>query len=310
MAEKKKSNYSKANARLRMLERIEGKELALFCMCATADKPLVREIEYTTWEDYINKLESTGRSKKTFEDGVTDISLIIGEHDDDLEAWQAVWGTGFSVQEYQRLDSLFATYSERLIKAGGMDAKQEDTLRVCTKMRLEADKALQAGGKQNIDIAFKLNKMIQDNLSEENLRKKDEKPVEQVRIDTIIDSLEKAGMAQDGKILSLPELQEQLLRRLGALGGQPSHKYPYTLDAADQMIHIIANNMYKNDSLAEISELPDNMRFDENVAGEFATEPNEDENEAYTKLGLLREKKEEPPKKKSGRPKNDTGDKS
>lgn len=306
MAEKKVTDYSKANARLKMLENTIGRELALYCMCATADRPLIQSIEYNTWEDYITKIIADKEmADLRFKDGVTDINAISGEYEDDIDKWQDVWGTGFTVQEYQRLDALFATYSERLIRAGGMDAKQEDTLRVCTKMRLEADKALQAGGKANIDIAFKLNKMIQENLSEENLRKKDEKPIEQVRIDTIIDSLEKAGMTKNGKILALPELQEQLLRRLGALGGKPSHKYPYTLDAADQMIYMIANNMYKNDSLPEISELPDNMRFDENVSAEFSPEPNEDEIEAYTKLGLVRERNHT---KKRGRPPKNKGD--
>ena len=295
MAEKEK-NYSKAEERLKALSQEIGHGLAMYCVCASSNKPYVPHLITETWEEYVEALnEAPDYKGKGFIDGETDIRAVINNETEDTQKWEKTWGAGFTINEYKRLDSLFATYSERLIKAGGMDAKQEDTLRVCTKMRLESDKALQKGGKDNIDIAYKLNKMIQENLSEENLRKKDEKPIEEIRIDTIVDALEKAGMAKEGKILDLPQLQEQLLRRLGALGGKPSHKYPYTLDAADQMIHIIANTMYSNDSLPEITDLPDNMRFDENVSCEFASEPNADEEEAYRELGLMRERK---PKKK------------
>lgn len=152
-------------------------------------------------------------------------------------------------------------------------------------MSLDMEKCLAEGA---YDKAQKLNKMIQDNLASENLRRKDEKPVEEVRIDSIVDSLEKAGLVKSGKILALPDLQKKLLERLGALGGKPSHKYPYTLDAADQMIQIIINTARMNDGEPEITDFSDNMTLDENVAPEFTSMPNADENTAYEAMGLMR----------------------
>lgn len=288
--------------RFKKIEKALGASAAYFYTCIIGDIPYVEaalpeEGEPDGWNAYIANLSrfmDWEAEKKGFLDGTTDISSVLKNSTDQMEKWMNTWGEGLSVQDYQRLDSLFDTYAARLQRAGGMDAQQEDTLRVCSRMRFEADKALSAGGKDNIDIAAKLNKMIQDNLSAENLRKKDEKPVEDLRIDTIVDKLEKAGFLRKGKILSLPELQKQLLIRLGALGGNPSHKYPYTLDAADQMIHIIINTMRANDGMPEMTEFTDNTRLDENVAPEFAESPNEDELKAYEALEFERQPR--PPK--------------
>ena len=175
-------------------------------------------------------------------------------------------------------------------------------------MRLKADQALSLGTKEGVDIASKLNKMIQDNLASENLRKRDEKPVEELRIDSIVDSLEKAGFLKKGKILPLAEVQRVLLERAGILGGNPSHVYPYTLDAADQMLQAIINTMRTNDGQPVITRLPDNMRLDANVSSEFAQEPNADEKEAYEKMGLVRRsgsqtpQPEKQPEKQSEKP--------
>lgn len=264
----------------------------------------------TPWADYLANLQDNFLTEKEdgerrgFLDGSTDILKLIKikgkspeENAEDEDEHKLKWGIGdegnpYSQEDYSRLDELFRTYSARLVAAGGMDEQQEDTLRTCCKMRLISDKALAKGTKESIDLAAKLNKMIQDNLSAENLRKKDEKPMQDVRIDSIVDALEKAGLVKQGKILPLPDLQKALLERLGALGGKPSHKYPYTLDAADQMIAIIINTMRQNDNLPEIVDITDNMRLDENVAPEFADSPNKDEREAYDGLGLVRFKQQ------------------
>lgn len=274
--------------RFNTLSSIVGKEIALFCYCAVYDLPYYTDIHCDNWEEYQAAVEAFKGNEVVFEDGETNLRVVLEQGMEDMEQCAIVWGEGYEPHEYKRLNSIFNTYSERLRRSGGMDAQQEDTLRVCSRMRLEADKALSKGGKDNIDIAAKLNKMIQDNLSAENLRKKDEKPLEDLRIDSIVDALEKAGLVKAGKILPLPDLQKALLERLGTLGGKPSHKYPYTLDAADQMILAIINTMHANDGLPELTELADNMKFDANVACEFADEPTPEEIETYRELGLVR----------------------
>lgn len=72
------------------------------------------------------------------------------------------------------------------------------------------------------------------------------------------------------------------------------------------MILINENRMRQNDGLPELTELPDEMRLEDNL-GEFAEEPNEAEKEAYEKLGLVRMRPVKK-KKKPGKPKADAED--
>ena len=57
-------------------------------------------------------------------------------------------------------------------------------------------------------------------------------------------------------------------------------KYSYTKDAAEQMLLAIINTSRINDSLPEISTLPDSARISDNLH-EFAEEANEMEKTAY-----------------------------
>lgn len=280
--------------RFQYLSEDVGADIALFCFCAVFNIAYDDKIQFNTYEEYAALKRNT-----TFDEGEMNIKNVIRSKMSDEERWHSTWGTGgtsnpYTVEDYQRLDELFETYADRQLKAGGMDVQAEYVLRSTCQDQLFAEKCRSRGTKEDIQMYTQINKTIQDRLAAEQMRKKDEKAVEEVKIDSIVAALEKAGLARRGKLLSLEEVQEQLLRRLGALGGEPSHKYPYTIDAADQMLHMIQNNMYANDGLPEMSEIPDNLRFDDNVAPEFTYEPNEKEQEAYKKMGLVREHIVEP----------------
>ena len=211
-----------------------------------------------------------------------------------LEELRKDWGAGsenrpYTEADYAELERMFGIYAERLMASGGPDAQQEYILRLCSRLNLDMNRYLNEG---QIEKAQKLNKMIQDNLASENLRKKDEQPLEEFRIDGIIDALEKHGYVKDGKILPLKEVQRRLLEELGALGGEPSHKYAYTMDAADQMIQIIVNTMRANDGLPEYTGRNEGMTLDGNVAAEFAAQPNKNELKAYMGLQLTRSRRD------------------
>ena len=276
--------------RFKYLAEDVGDDIALFCFCAVFNMEYDDKVRFKTFEEYWAQKHET-----TFDSGEMNIKNILRKKMTDHERWVSIWGNGgdknpYTDDDYRRLDELFDTYADRQLKAGGMDVQAEYVLRSTCQDQLFAEKCRARGTKEDIQMYTQINKTIQDRLAAEQLRKKDEKPVEDIRIDSIVDALERAGMARRGKLLSLEEVQEALLRRLGALGGEPSHKYPYTLDAADQMIYMIANNMYANDNLPEISELPEELTFDENVACEFADAPNVKEQETYKQLGLVRER--------------------
>ena len=160
--------------------------------------------------------------------------------------------------------------------AGGVSVKQEFILRDCAKMTLDRDKMRAIG---QYDKAAKLNKMVQDNLSSEGLRKRDAKPIDDLRIDGIVDRLEKAGLLKNGKQCSPDEMFEILFHR------RP--KYSYTKDAAEQILLYMANTTRVNDGLSELPTLPPDMRLRDDL-GEFAEEPDEQEKESYKELGIVK----------------------
>lgn len=314
----------------RIVAAIGSETLAILCCCAMFDVPFIEECipmkgdDLDLWMAYKKKLRSKKHGDETFKDGATDLThmfaggvsaeeipqIILAEQKQHPEAETTgtkeqvrTWGVGnetdpFSQEDYDRLDDLFDTYSSRLVSTGGMDIQQEDTLRQVSIMRLKRDKLITAGDKDSVAMAKSLDAMIKENLSSEQLRKADAKPVEDVRIDSIMDALEKWGAVKNGKILSFPQLTEFLLKELGRLGGEPAHRYTQTLDAADWELLFIQNCMATNEDRPKWMELPDNMRFSEEVANEFSPEPTDDEKRAYEGIGIIRNRKQKKGRKK------------
>lgn len=291
------TGFTGKDKRFKYLSEDVGADIALFCFCAVFNVAYDDRIEFDTWEEY-----TAIQRGKAFDEGEMNVKTIIKGRMDDKERWRTEWGTGglenpYTKEDYKRLDELFDTYADRQLKTGSMDVQAEYVLRSTCQDVLFAEKCRARGSKEDIAMYTQINKTIQDRLASEQMRKKDEKAVEEVRIDSIVAALENAGLARRGKLLSLQEVQEQLIRIMMKMGVPTSEKYPYTIDAADQMIHIIQNNMYANDGLPEVSEISDDMRLDDNVAGEFAMNPNEKETDVYKKLGLVRERIVEPEEK-------------
>lgn len=284
-------------------------QLAIFYCCIAFDAPFdIEAVDKTgeaqeAWKAYcdnlrIKKLDEEDGEPLGFLDGVTDITKIFGANLSVKEFNKAVgidlsrkynkqpgtakqretWGTGnpkkpYNSDDYKELDRLYETYASRLSQP---DLQQEHILRLCACLNFDMDRALEAG---QVDKAKKLNTMIQENLASENLRKKDAKPIEDVRMDSIVERLEKAGLLKDGKPVAPDVMFEKLFGHLP--------KYPYTADAADQMILKVWNKMQQNDGSPELTILPDDMKLDD-ALDEFAEQPNTRESENYKKLGLLR----------------------
>lgn len=305
-----------ANKRYIDLATDLGGDLALFCMCAVYNLPLNLSKPVPTWESYIERLENA-KETYTFSDGVTDIYKALERGRTEEERWKQEWGVGdpdnpYTAKDYKNLDIIFRTYSARLEAAGGMDAQQEDTLRHCSRMALLRDKCVARGDRVSINNAQRLDKMIQDNLSSENLRKKDAKPIETAKADGIVDALQK----KYGRGMELTK--DQFLEIF--FKWCHSKQYPETVDAAEQSLMAIINTTRANNDLPELLEYPEDVRKLEEYANEFADEPNEMEDEAYAYLHLMRgavkqpqaiaespsddtdEAEAEPQKRKRGRP--------
>lgn len=293
------------------IARATSDSLSLFYCCIEFDRPfdmlaVPKEPDVgEKWIAYLDnlrlkKLDTRRGEPLGFLDGLTDITKIFGEGLSAGEFTKAVgneksarnrkvgtaqqrknWGENsaknpYTSKDYDELDRIYEALSSDLMAAGGVSVKQEFILRDCAKMTLDRDKMRAIG---QYDKAAKLNKMVQDNLSSEGLRKRDAKPIDDLRIDGIVDRLEKAGLLKNGKQCSPDEMFEILFHR------RP--KYSYTKDAAEQILLYMANTTRVNDGLSELPTLPPDMRLRDDL-GEFAEEPDEQEKESYKELGIVK----------------------
>lgn len=293
------------------IARATSDSLALFYCCIAFDRPfdmlaVPKEPDVgEKWIAYLDnlrlkKLDTRRGEPLGFLDGLTDITKIFGEGLSTGEFTKAVgneksarnrkvgtaqqrknWGENsaknpYTSEDYDELDRIYEALASDLMAAGGVSVKQEFILRDCAKMTLDRDKMRAIG---QYDKAAKLNKMVQDNLSSEGLRKRDAKPIDDLRIDGIVDRLEKAGLLKNGKQCSPDEMFEILFHR------RP--KYSYTKDAAEQILLYMANTTRVNDGLSELPTLPPDMRLRDDL-GEFAEAPDEQEKETYKELGIVK----------------------
>lgn len=297
-----------------LLESTVGESLAYFYACIRFDKPFDMKAlpgngTKSKWTAYCNNLKkkkldrTLGGGEYGFLDGLTDITKIFGdglEHGNFTRAVSAEksardgrqgtkrqaadWGDGsgkapYTSDDYNEFDRIYNALCADFGGEQAVSAKQQLILRNVAKWTKQMNDCAERG---QIDMAKKLSSMIQENLASENLRKKDTKPVEDLRLDGIVDRLEKAGLTKNGKRCSPDEAFRLIF-------GRPC-QYTYTADAAEKMLLAIINQARINDGLPELMDLPKNAQIKDEL-GEFAEEPNEAEQEAYEKMGLLRKKK-------------------
>ena len=162
---------------------------------------------------------------------------------------------------YNELDRMFFARISRY-KGVTVDEQLEDTIKKWTTLSLVQDHLRSLGDAAGYD---KVQKSIDSMLAAEQLRKKDEKPVEGFKFDSAIKALEDAGLVEDGKFLSFEDTRKALL------GLAKGVKYDYPLDMVDQMLFGISNNMRANAGILMETELPEDLVF-EDTNGEFLEE--------------------------------------
>lgn len=278
-----------------------GYKLSMYLCAAAFDVPYLPEYfseaketeqKMGLWRSYLYVLKKHDRHKdwQNFSDGITDIkSAFSGEYDaleidDEMlsdEEYQAGhlaqvkdWGLGpaerpYTQDDYDTLDSFYTAISDNRVN---ISAQAELAMRNISIMRLEQRRCLYAG---DYGKAKQIEDMIGKEMESEQLRKKDELPQDRVRLDDIALACERAGLL--GK--SYDELCE-------ILANHALHKtYPYTRDAADQMLLLIRNATAWNEGRMEIDRLPDELAMTDPL-GEFAEKQDDAEKQIYKELQL------------------------
>lgn len=274
-------------AQAKQFQRLQtacGDVLARFYCCAVYDVPFLRDAQPEDWIDYLNMVaERCGATIPSFSRGeVTDITMVVGMDADQDLVWTLEWGFGpqdepYTTEDYQQLDRVYNAFVSRANASGGMDAQQEQSFRLAARLRVQMDKLVMRGSSDDLAALGKLNKIYQDTLAAENARKKDATQVDEVRLDGIVDTLRrKYGVGIElTKDQALEIFSDWMI----------SHRYPFTKDAAEQMLLAIINTTRRNSDLPELDEVPEYGRFTENNI-EFAESPSAAELAAYKYLEI------------------------
>lgn len=318
---KKKISYICKECENKLYNKIEtecGGHLALYGMCMGMNVPFIPELlpepkEFceveNKWEFYnkllIDNLVIVPQNDEiaTFFDGITNILKVFGKEltqkdtakyiqfenerieklpgtEEQRERWgtQAIWkGLNMTAKVYEELDN---QYFAMLGNFSGMTVTEqmENTLIDVSKMRVAANYLMSLGD----DSFTKLLKAADDRLGSEQMRKKDEKPMEEMRIDALKIALENAGLMENGELLTYEETVNVLMNSF-----VKKKKYNYSVDVADQIIFDVLNNMRANADVQLLTDLPEDAMVDDEW-GEFEPEETEREKEAKKYAGLTK----------------------
>lgn len=281
-----------------------GYKIGVFLACLFFNVPYIPEVAANTskfskmrdgvWRGYMaayKQWKKEGHEPSTAAEGITDIrkafdgqQMTLRVTDDMLasEDYQSIererkerWGDGPHDEPYTEADyeSMEKNY-EALTADRAYISQQTEVavVRIC-KWTLEQERCFD---RQDYDGAKKIGDLIKAEKEGEQLRKKDEIPQDKARLDDIVQAVERAGL----HIMDYEELCKELANRAFHV------PYPYTRDAADQMLLYIRNCTAWNEGQEEIDRLPDGFAIQDNL-GEFAAEQDEKEQQIYSDLGIV-----------------------
>lgn len=283
--------------RFSTLADANGAHMAVFMCCGIFDiacEPLLldgAEDAEDLWSVYVDRFyEAHAEDDEIpgFDGGVTNIRMIFGKELSEKDVSRYIgaekarlaslpgtakqrdeWGTAdkYTEEDYNELDRKYAARISGY--RGSVVTEQMDyTLHEVAKWQLVADKMRRAN---NINAASNALKTVDTLLASECLRKKDEKPAEDMRVDALVTALEENGFMENKKLLTHDELREQMAKvHLG------SRKYDYTRDVVDHVIEDIYNNMRENADKERVVALPAGLKT-EDPLGECAPEPSDEE---------------------------------
>lgn len=188
----------------------------------------------------------------------------------------------YSDNEIRELDRMYDEQAAEY-KGVAMTQRLDMAIREICICRLEWKKCVGAGDSGG---AKKYSDMIKDAMAREGLRATDTKPVENLRVDSLIDRLEKKGAIQNGTIVG----KKRLLDILAADHPQ----YRTSLDVVDQMMMAIVNTARRNNGQSDLEELPYTAQITDDF-DELMKEPTEEEKKTIAEIGIGRPRREGEP---------------
>ena len=186
---------------------------------------------------------------------------------------------------YDELDRSYENWVGRY-RGQTITPQMDDSLTKIVRWNAVTERLIRCGDYTN---AQKIQKMVDDLMASEQMRKKDEKPVEVMRMDALVSALENAGAMEDDQFKTVDEIMRAFHDKFLA-----RKKYNYSVDAADHMIYDYYNNARINADLPVADVLPSDLELTDEL-GEFEPEQTEEEKRRERFAGLTKVMFERPP---------------
>jgi len=286
------------------LSSVVGYKLAMFLTCAFFNIPYLPTLfdvakEYGKdgkgpWVGYVIAVRKADKERggkpRGFEQGLTDIkkafktyqSLMVDdemlsdeEYQNGKKAQLDLWGSGpknnpYTPDDYEFLNEQYVALTD---ERPTRNYQAELAIRKICKWALEQEKCIE---RKEFNDAQKLGQLIKNEMESEELRRKDAKASNMVRLDDIVLAIERVG-------LNIPD-EDELLTMLANHSFHP--RYNYTRDAADQMLLQIINASRWNEGQAEWDRLPEQFKIHDDL-DEFTEVQEPAEKTLYRELQLV-----------------------
>ena len=271
-----------------------GKE-ALYVMCASMDIPFIpgkakrKRTLPETFLRYLDAMETMDGFKATR--GGAKITVDAPNKGSDgnggeekqaasrKEEWRTKWGSGLSDAEYEELDRKYEVESHEF--KGNMTPRIEKNLIALSKLDVEFDRAMREG---DFDKANRITDIIKKTRDMESLRASDDKPTEEMRVDAIVDALEKRGAMTDGTLCDRETLLKWIEKSTHA-------HYNTSLDIIDAVMLVSENARRRTEGERVLNTLPDYLQVQDKY-GELEIGMTEQEQAVMKELGRLPPRRE------------------
>lgn len=286
----------------RRFKEDNGAHMAIYFMCGMNNVPCVPKLAADLkgkdiWFQYLDLLAENDRIDEGFWSAVTNFRMIFGRKLTEetfakyiaaeeaeraklpgTEEQREMWGIDdeFTSEVYDELDR---QYKIKIAAYSGMTVTEQmdETIRKVCIWNWRINQYLKIGDVSN---AQKLLQMVETVLSSEQMRKKDEKPMERFSMDAQVNALEQSGFMEQGMFKNLDDTAKAIRKLL------KTKKSDFPLDAVDQTILINQNAFRANADLALMNYLPEEQRVEDEWE-EFPADENEEYKERKKYIGLL-----------------------
>ena len=268
-----------------------GKE-ALYAMCAVLDIPFEPEklkrrktlqdvfCAYLGATDTAAGFAGTKDGARIVVEGPMNAGKIRAQNAEARkEAWRTKWGSGLTDSEYEELDRKYEVESHEF--KGNITPRIDKNLIALSKLDVEFDRAMRDG---DFDTANRITDIIKKTRDMESLRASDDKPTEEMRVDAIVDALERRGAMTDGTLLGRDELLKWIADATKA-------HYSTSLDIIDAVMLASENARRRTEGDRALTAVPDYLQVRDDF-GELEIVMTEAERTVMQDLGKLPPRRE------------------